>query len=81
MEKHSTAKNIQEALTNLNEPQDNDQRLSEINKLRNSYNTKGCGMKLLDGSDEFLLRFFLFQTFYQEKSLTLLNNYHSYRQS
>ena len=67
-----------EALNRLNEPSNYDDRQLEIEKLRNLYATKGCGIKLLDDSDEFLLKFLRARLFKEDKALELLNNYHTY---
>ena len=67
-------------LNELYEPNNDVKRLQEIYKLRNLYNTQGCGIKLYNESDGFLLRFLRAGNFDQNKALTLLNNYHVYFQ-
>ena len=69
---------VREELNRLNEPSNYDDRQLEIEKLRNLYATKGCGIKLLDDSDEFLLKFLRARLFKEDKALELLNNYHTY---
>ena len=69
--------NVREALNRLNEPSNYDDRQLEIEKLRNLYATKGCGIKLLDDSDDFLLKFLRARLFKEDKALELLNNYHT----
>ena len=57
MENFLKPENIHINLNELNEPCNYDDRQREINKLRNLYDTKGCGIKLFEDSNNFLLKF------------------------
>ena len=78
MNTHLTAEDVKIAVNELNEPSKHGERIQEIYKIRNLYKTQGCGIKLIDDSDEFLLRFLRARRFYQNEALKLLNNYHLY---
>ena len=78
MQSNLKVEDVLVALNECNEPKNSNERLLEINKLRNSFNAQTCQIKLFDDSDEFLLRFLRSQRFDQDKALTFLNNYHTY---
>ena len=69
---------LHKAVTELNEPRDNAERLKAIDELRNSYDTEKYG-PLLCSDDAFLLRFLRAKKFNQKKALVVLQNYHSVR--
>ena len=78
MESCLREKKVLETLDELNEPQSCDERQLEINKLRNSYITQDCGIRLFDNSDGFLLKFLRARKFNQNEALKLLTNYHTF---
>ena len=69
---------LEKAVNELNEPRSNDDRLSAIDELRNSYNAEKYG-PLYREDDGFLLRFLRAKKFNQKKALNVLHNYHSIR--
>jgi len=69
---------LEKAVTELNEPRDNAERLKAIDELRNSYDAAKFGPLLRD-DDAFLLRFLRAKKFNQKKAVNVLQNYHSVR--
>ncbi|XP_076821293.1 alpha-tocopherol transfer protein-like [Clavelina lepadiformis] len=67
---------LEKAVTELNEPRDNAERLKAIDELRNSYNAEKYGPLIRD-DDGFILRFLRAKKFNQKKALTVLQNYHA----
>ena len=67
---------LDKAVTELNEPRNNDERLNAIDQLRNSYDVAKYGPLVRD-DDAFILRFLRAKKFKQEKALKVLQNYHS----
>ena len=73
-----SAELLEKAVTELNEPRDNAERLKAIDELKNSYDTAKYGPLLRD-DDAFLLRFLRAKKFNQKKAVNVLQNYHSVR--
>ena len=67
---------LERAVTELNEPRENEQRLAAIDRLRKSFDSVKHG-PLVREDDEFLLRFLRAKKFDHQKALKVLHNYHS----
>nr|CAB3263125.1 uncharacterized protein LOC101243387 [Phallusia mammillata] len=71
---------LEKAVTELNEPRDNTERLKAIDELKANYKESKYG-PLLSTEDGFLLRFLRAKKFNQKKAVTALHNYHEARQN
>ena len=67
---------LDKAVTELNEPRNNEERLKAIDELRNSFDVAKYG-PLIQSDDAFILRFLRAKKFKQEKALKVLQNYHT----
>lgn len=68
---------LEKAVTELNEPRDNNERLKAIDCLKEAFLKKyGDKYTLIRSDDAFLLRFLRSKKFDQEKALKVLGNYH-----
>ena len=68
---------LDKAVSELNEPADNDERLQRIDNLRNAFikqNKKT--LKLIRNDDLFILRFLRARKFHQARALAMMTNYH-----
>ncbi|XP_039271306.2 alpha-tocopherol transfer protein-like [Styela clava] len=70
---------LKKAVAELNEPQDNDARLAEIDKLRNRFEEEQDDLELIRTDDMFFLRFLRAKKFKHEKAYNMLVNYHKQR--
>ncbi|CAK8690577.1 unnamed protein product [Clavelina lepadiformis] len=69
-------KTLEKANKELNEPEDNDDRLKAIDDLKKAFQEQNPDMKLARDDDEFLLRFLRARKFNQERALAMITNYH-----
>ena len=67
---------LEKAVKELNEPEDDLNRLVAIDKFRESFKKKNGDLELLTEEDNFLLRFLRAKNFDQNAALKLLKNYH-----
>ena len=75
-----SSKALAKAVEELNEPEDNDERLAAIDDLKAAFKANHSDIKLMDESDAFLLRFLRAKKFNQEKALEILVKYHQRRE-
>lgn len=69
---------LEKAVTELNEPRNNEERLKAIDDLRESFDSETYG-SLARTDDVFILRFLRAKKFNQKKALLALHNYHKVR--
>ena len=67
---------LAKAVEELNEPEDNAERLRAIDELREAFIKANPEMKLIRDDDSFILRFLRARKFNQEKALKMITNYH-----
>lgn len=67
---------LAKAVEELNEPEDNVERLRAIDELRDAFIKSNPDMKLVREDDGFILRFLRARKFNQEKALQMITNYH-----
>ena len=72
---------LEKAVSELNEPESNDERLSRIDALRKSFIDECKELTLARDDDNFILRFLRARKFDHEKALKMLINYHSQREN
>lgn len=72
---------LAKAVEELNEPEDNQERLAAIDQLRETFCLNEKGLKLHQSDDAFILRFLRARKFNQERALALILKYHKRRQS
>ena len=65
------------AVSHLNEPEDNNERLLRIDNLRDEFISKNKHLTLIRNDDGFLLRFLRAKKFHHSKALNMLTNYHT----
>ena len=65
------------AVSQLNEPEDNNERLLRIDNLRDEFISKNKHLTLIRNDDGFLLRFLRAKKFHHSKALNMLTNYHT----
>ncbi|XP_039256805.2 alpha-tocopherol transfer protein-like [Styela clava] len=70
---------LKKAIDELNEPEDNTERLAAIDKLRARFQKENDGSELIRSDDAFLLRFLRVRKFNEDRALTTLVNYHKHR--
>ena len=71
---------LRKAVTELNEPENNEERLKRIDELRVAFCSEDHGLKLIRDDDSFLLRFLRARKFDHNRALKMLINYHTQRQ-
>ena len=67
---------LAKAVEELNEPEDNVERLRAIDELREAFKVANPNIKLKREDDAFILRFLRARKFNQEKALKMITNYH-----
>ena len=67
---------LAKAVEELNEPEDNIERLAAIDSLKGEFKKSNPDISLLNDDDEFILRFLRAKKFVIPKALTTLTNYH-----
>ena len=67
---------LAKAAEELNEPEDNVERLRAIDELREAFLNTNPDLKLIRQDDAFILRFLRARKFNQEKALKMITNYH-----
>nr|CAB3267364.1 alpha-tocopherol transfer protein-like [Phallusia mammillata] len=72
---------LAKAMEELNEPEDNTERLAAIDKLRESFSKNQKGYQLHCSDDAFILRFLWARKFDHDRALAMLLNYHKQRNS
>jgi len=72
---------LDKAVRELNEPEDNAERLKAIDSLREAVKKSSPEMKLLRDDDLFFLAFLRARKFDQERALIILQNFHAQRQA
>lgn len=70
---------LKKAIAELNEPEDNNQRLADIDKLRDRFQEEQGDLELIRTDDTFFLRFLRAKKFNHEKAYNMLVNYHIQR--
>ena len=65
------------AVLELNEPENDDERLKRIDNLRDAFMNKNKDLTLIRSDDGFLLRFLRAKKFHHSRALNLLTNYHT----
>jgi len=76
-----TAEETAKATSELNEPQDDEERLHRIDNLRNAFVKENKKLKLCRRDDSFFLRFLRARKFHQHAALQVLTNYHIQKES
>ena len=69
------------AIAELNEPQTNEERLQQIDRLRNSFIENNKTLKLMRKDDKYILRFLRAKKFDHHQALNMMTNYHNQLQS
>ena len=72
-------KDLAKAVSELNEPSDNDERLRRIDDLRNAFLQQNNDLTLECHDDNFILKFLRARKFNHELALKILTNYHMKR--
>ncbi|CAK8690576.1 alpha-tocopherol transfer protein-like [Clavelina lepadiformis] len=70
---------LAKAVEELNEPDDDAERLKAIDLLKENYIATNPGLPLLRSDDKFLLKFLRARKFDQDRALKMLTNYHQQR--
>ena len=65
------------AVGELNEPEDNDERLRRINNLRTAFIKQNKKLRLFRTDDNFMLRFLRAKKFHHHRALEMMVNYHT----
>jgi len=65
------------AISELNEPENNDERLQKIDNLRNAFVEENKDLKLMRNDDIFILGFLRVAKFDHNHALTMMKNYHT----
>ena len=73
-----TADDLKKAVTELNEPENNDERLERIDQLRTAFFRKNKDLALVRNDDSFILRFLRAKQFKLSEALKVLTNYCSW---
>lgn len=76
---HLSPETLKKAIDELNEPEDNDERLSAIDRLRDRFQEEAEDLELIRTDDAFILRFLRVRKFDQDAAFQTLVNYHSNR--
>ena len=65
------------AILELNEPEDDNERLMRIDNLRNAFTRNNKDLALVNYDDSFILRFLRVKKFNHSEALNVLTNYHT----
>jgi len=78
---HLNDVDLQKAVSELNEPENNDERLRRIDALRKSFLDECNELPIARRDDAFILRFLRARKFNHERALKMLINYHTQREN
>ena len=72
---------LSKAISELNEPETNEERLQKIDKLRNTFIEQNKNLRLIRSDDLFILKYLRAKKFDHDQALNMMTNYHNQLQS